>query len=69
MNPKQVRSLLTVIQYGSINKASQILHLAPSSISSQLKELAIELGIELFETKGRNLGKMRISPAHETIHF
>lgn len=55
MTPKQVRSLLTVIQYGSINKASQILHLAPSSISSQLKELAIELGVELFETKGRNL--------------
>jgi DNA-binding transcriptional LysR family regulator len=55
MTPKQVRSLLTVIQYGSINQASKVLHLAPSSISAQLKELAIELGIDLFETKGRNI--------------
>lgn len=55
MTPKQVRSLLTVIQSGSINQASKVLHLAPSSISSQLKELAIELGVTLFETKGRNI--------------
>ncbi|WP_438463065.1 LysR family transcriptional regulator [Marinomonas sp. PE14-40] len=55
MTPKQVRSLLTVIQYGSINQASKVLHLAPSSISAQLKELAIELEIDLFETKGRNI--------------
>lgn len=55
MTPKQVRSLLAVHQYGSINKASQELHLAPSSISAQLKELSSELGVSLFESNGRNI--------------
>lgn len=55
MTPKQVRSLLAVVQYGSISKAALHLHLAPSSISAQLKELNSELGIALFEPKGRNI--------------
>lgn len=55
MNPKQVRSLLAVVKYGSINKAAQYLHLAPSSISAQLKELNHELGVALFEPIGRNI--------------
>ncbi len=55
MTPKQVRSLLAVNQYGSIKKASQVIHLAPSSISAQLKELATELGVEIFEHQGRNI--------------
>ncbi|EAQ65151.1 Transcriptional regulator, LysR family protein [Marinomonas sp. MED121] len=55
MTPKQVRSLLAVHQDGSINKAAQRLHLAPSSISAQLKELAAELEVPLFESKGRNI--------------
>lgn len=55
MTPKQVRSLLAVVQYGSINKAATHLHLAPSSISAQVKELNNELGVELFEPKGRNI--------------
>jgi DNA-binding transcriptional LysR family regulator len=55
MTPKQVRSLLAVNQYGSIKKASQVIHLAPSSISAQLKELAFELGVDVFEQKGRNI--------------
>lgn len=55
MNTRQVRSALAVVQYGSIAKAAQALHLAPSSISSQLKELNSELGIRLFEPQGRNI--------------
>jgi len=55
MNTRQVRSLLAVVQHGSINKAAQHLHLASSSISSQLKELNNELGVELFKPKGRNI--------------
>lgn len=55
MTPKQIRSLLAVHQYGSISKASEVLHLAPSSISAQLKELSSELGVSLFESNGRNI--------------
>lgn len=55
MTPRQVRSLLAVHQYKSVNKAAKILHLAPSSVSAQLKELASELGVELFTPQGRNI--------------
>ncbi|MGS2718873.1 LysR family transcriptional regulator [Eionea flava] len=55
MTPKQVRSLLSVHHHQSINQAAKALHLAPSSISAQLKELAQELGVELFIPKGRNI--------------
>ncbi|MGH1486053.1 MAG: LysR family transcriptional regulator [Cellvibrionaceae bacterium] len=55
MTPRQVRSLLAVTHYGGVNQAAKVLHLAPSSISAQLKELASELGVELFVSKGRNI--------------
>lgn len=55
MNPRQVRSVLAVHQHGSIQKAAQVMHLAPSSISAQLKELSSELGVEIFIARGRNI--------------
>jgi DNA-binding transcriptional LysR family regulator len=55
MNPKQVRSLLAVHHHQSVSKAAKVLHLAPSSVSAQLKELALELGVELFTPQGRNI--------------
>jgi len=55
MNPRQVRSLLAVHHHQSVNKAAKALHLAPSSVSAQLKELASELGVELFTPQGRNI--------------
>jgi DNA-binding transcriptional LysR family regulator len=55
MTPRQVRSLLAVHHHKSVNKAAKILHLAPSSVSAQLKELASELKVELFTAQGRNI--------------
>jgi DNA-binding transcriptional LysR family regulator len=55
MTPRQVRSLLAVHHYQSVSKAAKVLHLAPSSVSAQLKELASELGVELFTPQGRNI--------------
>lgn len=55
MTPKQVRSVLKVLDVGSIQAAAKALHLAPSSVSAQLKELSSELGIQLFEASGRGL--------------
>jgi DNA-binding transcriptional LysR family regulator len=55
MNPKQIRSIVTVHQLGSIAKAAQQLHLAPSSISQQIKEVSQELGVDLFEAQGRGM--------------
>ncbi|OED36160.1 hypothetical protein AB833_28455 [Chromatiales bacterium (ex Bugula neritina AB1)] len=55
MNLRQVKSLLAVVETGSVNKASETLCLAPSSVSAQLRELSSGLGISLFESAGRGL--------------
>lgn len=55
MTPRQVRSLLTVVELGSVQAAARHLHLAPSSVSARLRELSAELGVTLFEPAGRGL--------------
>lgn len=55
MNVRQLRSVLAVHQHGSIQKAARVLHLAPSSVSAQLKELSTDLGVEVFTAQGRNI--------------
>ena len=55
MTPRQIRSLLTVVEIGSVNRAAEALHLAPSSVSAQLRELSAELGVSLFEQTGRRI--------------
>lgn len=55
MHPRQIQSLLKVVELGSVNRAAEELYLAPSSISAQLKELSNILGVELFETVGRGI--------------
>ena len=64
MTPRQVRSVITVVETGSVNKAAKTLHLAPSSVSAQIKELGLELGVELFEPLGR---KIILSPAGQEL--
>jgi DNA-binding transcriptional LysR family regulator len=55
MTPRQVRSVLTVLELGSVNRAAEALYLAPSSVSAQIRELSTELGISLFEPSGRGI--------------
>lgn len=55
MTPKQIRSVLKVIEVGSVNRAAEVLHLAPSSISAQIRELSQELGVALFDQVGRRI--------------
>ncbi len=45
----------TVATEGSIVRASEVLHLSPSTISVQIKELEESLGEKLFERQGRQL--------------
>ncbi len=45
----------TVAREGSIARASEVLRLAPSTISVQIKELEETLGEQLFERRGRQL--------------
>lgn len=64
MTPKQIRSVLKVLDLGSVQAAAKALHLAPSSISAQLKELSKELNIDLFEPSGRGL-----TPSQATLQL
>ena len=52
---RQIKSLITVADVGSVNRAAEVLSLAPSSVSAQLRELSSTLGVSLFEQSGRGL--------------
>src|ERR1700743_1911832 len=45
----------TVAREGTIARASEILLLAPPTISEQIRELETSLGVKLFRKQGRNL--------------
>lgn len=51
----QLRLLLTVSREGSISRAAQRLHLAQPTLSAQLRQLAEQVGLPLFERVGRRL--------------
>lgn len=55
MELSQLRMFKTVVDQGSIAKASEILHCVPSNITSRLKLLEQDLGVDLFMRKGRGL--------------
>ncbi len=55
LNLRQIKSLITVVDVGSVNRAADVLSLAPSSVSAQLRELSSSLGVSLFEPSGRGL--------------
>lgn len=55
LNFKHLRYFWMVAKTGSIARAAEQLHLAPHSISGQLKELEVMLGVDLFRRVGRNL--------------
>jgi LysR family transcriptional regulator, transcriptional activator of nhaA len=45
----------TVAREGTIAKASEVLLLAPPTISEQIRDLEKSLGVKLFRKQGRNL--------------
>lgn len=55
LNYQHLRYFHAVAQTGSVLSASRVLHLAPSTISGQIKTLERELGHRLFTRVGRNL--------------
>ena len=55
LNYKHLRYFWMVAKTGSIIRASEQLFLSPQSISGQLGELEANLGVQLFQKKGRGL--------------
>lgn len=55
LNFKHLRYFWMVAKTGSIASAASQLHLTPHSISGQLSEFSVSLGVELFRRSGRGL--------------
>ena len=55
LNYQHLRYFHAVAREGSVQQAARMLHLAPSTVSSQLRRLEEALGKELFQRTGRNL--------------
>lgn len=55
LNYQHLRYFRTVANEGTVLQASRVLHLTPSTVSSQLKVLEEDLGAPLFQRVGRNL--------------
>ncbi len=51
----QLRAIITVAEYGSINQASQALYVSQSTLSLTIKEAEKELGIEIFNRSNRGI--------------
>jgi DNA-binding transcriptional LysR family regulator len=52
---RQLNSLCLIVECGSSKEAAKRRFLTPSAISLQIKELEQELGLKIFELKGRKL--------------
>jgi LysR family transcriptional activator of nhaA len=63
MNYNHLFYFWTVARHGAVGKASVELHLAPPTISEQLRKLEESLGVKLFERAGRGL---RLTDAGKT---
>ena len=64
MNLETLRGFWAVCQHGSFTKAANSLFLTQPAVSQQVKSLEGELGIQLFEKRGRELV---LTPAGEEV--
>lgn len=55
MEIRELRSLLTLAETGSIIETASRLHLSPAAVHRQLKILGEELEVQLYERRGRQL--------------
>lgn len=64
MIDSRLQLLIAVCEYGTVTAAAEALHRTPSGVSKQLKELAIELDVDILERHGR---RVRLTPAGERL--
>lgn len=73
MHARVLRYLDEVVRRGSIRKAAEALHVAPTAINRQILDLEAELGAPLFERIQRRLrltplGEMVLAHVRQTLH-
>ena len=52
---RQLRVFLEVARHGSMARAAEALHLTPPAVSMQIKELESQVGLVLFDRRGRTV--------------
>lgn len=65
MEIRQLNSLCMIVECGSLKEAAKRCFLTPSALSLQIKALEQELGLKLFELKGR---KLALTPRGEVFY-
>jgi DNA-binding transcriptional LysR family regulator len=55
METADFRTLIAVVEYGSITRAAEALHRVPSAITNRLQQLEKRLGVQLFLRSGRRM--------------
>jgi DNA-binding transcriptional LysR family regulator len=66
MELRQLHSLCLIVQHGSLKEAAKRCFLTPSAVSLQIKALEQELGLKIFELKGR---KLTPTPQGEIFYY
>jgi LysR family transcriptional activator of nhaA len=72
LNFKHLHYFYTVAKTGAVNRAAEKLHLTPQTLSGQLTQFEVRLGVPLFRRTGRRLeltdtGRMVLSYAEEVF--
>ncbi|XVQ09211.1 LysR family transcriptional regulator [Spirillospora sp. CA-255316] len=60
----RLQTLRVLQEEGTVTATAEVLHLTPSTVSQQLRQLAKELGVPLLEAQGR---RVRLTPAAYTV--
>ena len=66
MELRQLNSFCQIVQSGTLKEAARRCFLTPSAVSQQIKTLEQELGLKLFELKGR---KLALTPKGENFYL
>ncbi|WP_043262706.1 LysR family transcriptional regulator [Streptomyces sp. CT34] len=56
----RLQTLRVLYEQGTVTATARVLHLTPSTVSQQLRQLAAQVGVELLEPDGR---RVRLTPA------
>lgn len=64
MDLDRLRVLRVLAQKKTVTATAAVLHLTPSAVSQQLRQLSREVGVELLRSQGRNV---RLTPAAHTL--
>ncbi|GAA5054978.1 LysR family transcriptional regulator [Nocardia callitridis] len=64
IDPNRLQMLRAVEHHGTISEVARVMHLTPSAVSQQIRQLASEVGTTLLEREGRSI---RLTPAAYTL--